>query len=594
MKTTRPNGRWGSLAREVRPMAVLSSLTLLLASSVSSSFAETESADNQRRDRALIFKQTYEERVAAWQADRADDVFRLGPEQMTRAELEQRLEEQALHANRVQPNEADVDHGGSSPVTTTTWAPYTGTFGTEEAAHLLRRTVVGATYQEIEDAAAQGLAATVAQLLAPQFPPAAPGAWATEPIPDMTGWTQEEMDAYYQALGEHINTLMGWWPDVIVDSGPNITESMTHFWHDHFATSIEKVYYPQTMYTQNALLRQYALGNVKDMALAVSLDPAMLLWLDNQWNWVGQINENFARELLELFTLGVGNYTQEDIVETARAFTGYLTYDGVTSQLEPWAHDYGTKTILGQTGEWFAEDVIDIVFAEDQCARFLCTKLYKWYVDEYPDPQRVEELATILRNNNYEILPVLQTIFTSEHFFDPEFRGSVISDGVDHYLGRVRAFELGADANFATYGAFQRDWMDWSTWIYGHRLFEPPNVAGWPGYRTWINSYTLPWRKELDVSLVDGEIYGNPLDMQLDVMAIANQFPNPNNPYNIVDGFALVLFGMPPTELVWNRMLDELLQGGEPWEWDMNDPSAEARMQGLVRLALRLPDAQAK
>ena len=132
-------------------------------------------------------------------------------------------------------------------MTTTTWAPYTGTFGTEEAAHLLRRTVVGATYQEIEDAAAQGLAATVAQLLAPQFPPAAPGAWATEPIPDMTGWTQEEMDAYYQALGEHIDVLMGWWPDVIVDSGPNITESMTHFWHDHFATSIEKVYYPQSM-----------------------------------------------------------------------------------------------------------------------------------------------------------------------------------------------------------------------------------------------------------------------------------------------------------------------------------------------------------
>lgn len=583
MRTTLSSRRSGALGTGGGSL-FLSSLALLLAVLPSPAHsAEPTTEIEAKRARALLLEEA-QKRLPEWRARWGDDIVRMGPHEL---DLEQA---------RIQPNDLDpsADQQGGGGWVTTTWTPYAGPFGIEEAAHLLHRTVCGATWQEIEDAAGQGLAATVAQLLAAQPAPAAPGPWATAPIPDMTGWTEQMMEDYYNALNDYGNILRGWWPDVIVDAGPNITESMTHFWHDHFATAMDKVYYPQSMYTQNALLRANATGNFRDLTLAVSLDPAMLLWLDNQWNWVDQINENFARELLELFTLGVGNYTQQDIVETARSFTGYITYDGVTSQLEPWAHDYGTKTVLGQTGEWFAEDIIDIIFEQDQCARFICTKLYQWYVDQYPDPQRIDELAAILRANDYEVLPVLQTILLSEHFFDPEFRGAVISDGIDHYLGRVRTFGLADQVTFSDYMSNEREWMNWSMSIYNHRLLDPPNVAGWPGYRTWINSYTLPWRKELDVSLVNGEIYGWPLGMQVDALALGQGFPTPNNPYNIVDGVADLLFGMPPTELVRQRMLDELLQGAQPWEWNIGDPNATDRLEGLLRLALRLPDAQTK
>lgn len=492
---------------------------------------------------------------------------------------------------RVPFEQAPLEGGGS---TASTWAPYTGPFGIEEAAHLMRRVVVGATWAEIEQAAAQGLHATVQQLLAPEAAPTPPGPWATEPIPDTSTWTEAMIDSLVEVYLERDTVLRGWWPDVILQSPPNATETMTHFWHDHFATGMDKVFYPQSMYVQNALLRQHALGNFKDLTLAVSLDPAMLLWLDNQWNRVGDINENFARELLELFTLGVGHYTQQDVIEVARSFTGYVTWDGVTSQLLPWEHDYGDKTIFGQTGDWAAEEVIELIFARDECARFLCGKLYQWFVDEYPDPVRLEQLAQILRANDYEVAPVLETILLSEHFFDPEFRGSLISDGLDHYVGRPRAFGMAGQIQFADYMTNQREWMDWCMWIYSHVLFDPPNVAGWPGYRTWVNSYTLPWRKELTVALVEGEIYGWPLGMQLDIMAFGESLSAPHDAYQVVDDVATVCFGMPPTDLVRQRMLDELLQGAEPWEWSLFDPQAPDRLRDLVTLALRLPDAQSK
>lgn len=526
-----------------------------------------------------------------------DEVLRLGPYEILRPGSGRSDLPTTARRDRDEPAGGDADQT-SDPVarrgTTSTWEPYAGPFGRAEAAHLLHRTVIGATWEEIENAASQGLDATIDQLLTSPFAPIPPGPWATEPLPDVTGWSQAMIDSLIAVYNERGVVLRGWWPHVMVHAGPRLTETMTHFWHDHFATSMEKVFYPQSMYVQNRLLRQQALGNFKELTLAVSLDPAMLLWLDNQYNYEGYLNENFARELLELFTLGVGHYTQEDIVETARAFTGYVTFDGVTSTFVPQWHDDGIKTILGQTGNWDADDVIEIVFAEEQCARFLCTKLYRWFVDEYPDPARIEELAGVLRENDYEMRPVLETMLRSEHFFDPEFRGSLISDGVDHYVGRVRTFGLADQTAFLDSASNQRIWLEFSASAYNHLLLLPPNVAGWPGYRTWINSSTLPWRKELSVALVDGQIYGWPMNMQLDALALGGSLSDPDDPYDLIDDVSLLLFGLSPTELVRQRMLDELLQGAEPWEWEFDDPSAEARIQGLVRLALRLPDAQSK
>jgi len=529
------------------------------------------------------------------------------PEQVQRYEF---LRERAANTERPDP---DVARIGSrefvldrapveNPVvaevgkrgTTSDWTPYTGTFGLEQAAHLLRRTVVGPTFDEMEAAVQDGLAQTVMNLLAPQFPPPLPGPWAVEPIPDVSDWTRDEIDSLITQYRIWDEDLRMWWTEGIIDAGPNVTETMTHFWHDHFATGMDKVFYPMSIYTQNALLRQHAVGNFQTLTRNVSKDPAMLLWLDNQYNYVGQINENFARELLELFTLGVDQYTQDDVVDVARAWTGYLTEDGITSIFVPSLHDDGLKTILGQFGRWDGDDVIDIVFQQDECARFICRKLYRWFIDEYPDEVLIEELAQTLRSNNYEIAPVLSQMLLSEHFFDTNYKGSVIRDGLDLYAGLPRSFGMADQIDLSDYLTIQAQWMRFSMNTYDHWLLDPPNVSGWDGYRTWVNSTTLPWRKALSVSLVDGEIFETNLAMQLDAIALANTFQNPDDPYLLIADLSTVLYGFQPTELVEQRMLDELLQGAEPWEWSIFDPDAESRIQGLIRLALRLPDSQIK
>ncbi len=568
--------------RVPRVRVALTALSLLLAFPASGSFAEESETDHSEQIKVMDgMRQRSEELRALHPSDAVrHDVARLGSIEIRREDI---------------PVMAAPTTGGGTQSTTTTWAPYTGTFGHAEAAHLLHRTVIGASFAEIDQAVQDGLTQTVVSLFAPQAFPAQPGPWATEPIPDVTGWTQEMIDELimqYQIYGE-LNRL--WWTEVMIDAPMSLRENMVHFWHDHFATGQEKVFFPQSMYIQNDLFRQHATGNFKDLVLAASLDPAMILWLDNQLNTSGNINENFARELLELFTLGEGNYEQEDIIQTARAFTGYQTYDAITVNFNEFLHDHGYKTILGQSGYWFPEDVIDIIFDQDACALFICEKLYKWFIDEYPDPVLIAELAQDLRDANYEIEPVLEKMFLSEHFFDAEFRGSAISDGVDHYAGVPRTFGLASQIDLSDYLSNQALLVRYGMQVYSHMLFDPPNVSGWDGYRTWVNSFTLPWRKTLDVAWVDGQVYGVPTDgAQVDAIAWANTLTNPHDAYALVDDTALLLFGLEPTELVRQRMLDELLQGAEPWEWSLFDPGAEAQIQGLIRLAMRLPDMQSK
>jgi hypothetical protein len=486
------------------------------------------------------------------------------------------------------PQGTDTAAKGAS----TDWTPYGGPFTRDEAAHLLRRAVIGPRWEEIDDAVAAGLDAQVAELLLNRPPPAPPGLWATQPVPDVQGWSQEMIDSLLAVYYDRAYLLQLWWTEAMLHQETSLRETMTLFWHDHFATGISKVIFPQSIFVQNRLFRNLALQNFKVLAREAAYDPAMLLWLDGQYNYVNYINENFARELLELFTMGVDEYTQDDVVAAARAFTGYVTYDGVTSVFVPSLHDGGYKVFLGQGGNWDGDDIIDIIFEQDVTARFICTKLYKYFIDEYPDEALIEDLAQTMRDNDYEVLPVLEMMFKSEHFFDQEFRGSIIADGVDKIAGLMRSLYIDPDLTSADTPS--ATWVLFGMGVFDHVLFEPPNVAGWPGYRSWINSYTLLWRKTMDVGLVDGQVLGFNIQMQTDVMDLANRFTNPNDADALIDDLAFYLFGMPPTELVRQRMMDELLQGAQPWEWNMGYPEAESRLQGLVKLALRLPDQQVK
>jgi uncharacterized protein (DUF1800 family) len=263
---------------------------------------------------------------------------------------------------------------------------------------------------------------------------------------------------------------------------------MTLFWHNHFVSSQQKVKLPLLMYRQNALLRTHATGRFGDLLHAASKDPAMIIYLDNVSNRKGQPNENFAREVMELFTLGEGRYTEKDIKEAARAFTGWsLERDTGQFKFRPFLHDDGTKTVLGRSGRFDGDDVLDILLDQDATAEFITTKLWREFVSPQPDPKEVVRIAGRFRASRYELKAALRELLLSPAFWAPENRAVLIKSPVDLVVGTLRTFdvETGELAPFALLTAGL-----------GQNLFAPPNVKGWPGQEDWINSTTLLQRKQ--------------------------------------------------------------------------------------------------
>lgn len=496
------------------------------------------------------------------------------------------------------PRPGDRD-GPPAPGWNLSWTSYVGPWEMDEAAHLLHRTMVGPRIGEIHALdAMRGPKDATEQLLRKRTAPPPPAPWALEPFPDVADWSPFQIDSLYKVYWDRRDPLRLWWAQVMLDEPISARESMVLFWHDHFATSIEKVALPQSMYVQNQLFRRHAFGNFKTLVKAVTIDPAMLIWLDGIDNRYGHRNENYARELLEVFTIGHGNYTQDDVVNASKALTGWVTYDGLKGVFVQEYFDPRPKTFMGQTGNFNANDIVDIIFQQPETARYLCRKLYRWFIDEYPDDATIEELAAVLRASNYEVKPVLERMLRSNLFYDPTLRGSILCDGVDRSIGSLRALEVQGidfpdDDGYGDYSP-EADWTLFSLAVQGQMLLEPPDVGGWPGYRTWVNTTTLPWRKTLDEGLIDGEVDGWQIDMQTDVLELAQQYTDPNDAVGFVDEVALHLLGAPPTETVRARLLDELLQGAEPWEWSIYYPEAESRLENLFRLAVRLPDYQLK
>ncbi len=470
------------------------------------------------------------------------------------------------------------------------WIPFQGTFGRDEAAHLLRRTLIGPRLEEIELAAERGLSATVQDMMVPRRV-SPPGEWVHEPVVPFHELSDSERLAAIRLYLERQTQLRLWWVDQIVESEPDLLEMMTLFWHDHFATGMESVFIPQSMYRQHELIRKHAFGNFRSLLHEMAIDPAMLMWLDGRRNTVVEPNENFSRELLELFTMGEGaGYTQQDVAEGARACTGWAT-DGLRAAFFRRSHDDGLKTILGQTGPWDIHDFIDIILEQPQTAEHIAGKLYRWFVHREPAPDDVRELAEVFRSNDYEIAPVLQVILSSDQFYDVDVRGAQVKSGVDIYAGLLRTFHVsGYSSQLSTHALFViRQMQD-----FDQLLFDPPTVAGWPGHLDWINTQTLPLRKIYVDALVQGSANGMPLSMGINVMAETRGFQNPNDPYVVVDDLALLSFGQPPTPLVRQRMLETLLQGAEPYDWSIDLPDSRERLVELYRYTVRLPDFQLK
>ena len=273
-----------------------------------------------------------------------------------------------------------------------------------------------------------------------------------------------------------------WWANRMFSTRRPLEEKLTLFWHGHFATGENKVRDYRMMIRQNEMLRARASGAFRDLLVGILKDPAMLVYLDNGENVKKHPNENFGRELLELFTMGVGNYTERDVREAARAFTGW-TNDVLAFRFDADQHDFGQKTFLGRTGTFDGEDIIDAILAQPVTAEFVAAKVYRFFVcDEIAGPVKAD-LGRTYRDSGYQMKPLLKRIFLSKDFYSPSAFATQIKSPVHLVVSTYRKMSLGQVPTIPDFGRM--------TSGLGQSLFDPPNVAGWAGGRTWITPSTL-------------------------------------------------------------------------------------------------------
>lgn len=281
----------------------------------------------------------------------------------------------------------------------------------------------------------------------------------------------------------------------MINTDAPLREKMTLFWHGHFACRSNNPFFAQQL---NNIQRTNALGSFKTLLVEVSKSPAMLQYLNNQQNKKGKPNENFARELMELFTLGRGNYSEQDIKESARSFTGWMYDKDGSFIFRKNQHDNGTKTFFGKIGNFEGENIIDIILEKPETSKFIAWKVYKFFVNDHPNEAHVNELATHFYNSKYDIASMMKKMFTSDWFYSPENVGTKIKSPAEFLVGLSREF-------YVTYNKPQVLIQLQSS--LGQYLFNPPNVAGWPGGQSWIDSSSLMLRMRIpSLVLNDGEI----------------------------------------------------------------------------------------
>jgi uncharacterized protein (DUF1800 family) len=373
--------------------------------------------------------------------------------------------------------------------------------GVDEARLLLNRTGFGATPQEIAEYARFSRTEAVERLLrgAHTLPQTFGPEWIDEyQRPGaLRALSEEERKAARRVQFERALELRGWWLTEMLASSSPLTERMTLFWHNHFVSSQQKVKSPNLMYRQNLLLRRHALGNFGELLHAVSKDPAMIAYLDSATNRRGQPNENFAREVMELFTLGEGNYTEQDVREAARAFTGWsIEPETGEYRWRPFAHDDGPKTVLGRSGNFDGDAVLDILLAQPATAEFLVAKLWREFVSPQADAAEVRRIGARFRDSRYDIKVALRELLLAPGFWAAENRAALIKSPVDLVVGTLHALEIAIGDPLPFTLALRQ---------LGQDLFAPPNVKGWPGGEAWINSSTLLARKQFLERLLRAE-----------------------------------------------------------------------------------------
>ncbi|HMQ90796.1 MAG TPA: DUF1800 domain-containing protein [Flavilitoribacter sp.] len=496
------------------------------------------------------------------------------------------------------------------PVVLSGLEPYSGPWEYEQAAHLLRRTTFGPTRAVIRQAVDQGLAATIEQLFEDMPMPEPPVNPAYDSDPNVAigeSWVDKGYSSPNppDEMEYRERSLFAWTIGQMMNEEISIREKLTLFWHNHFP--IAAIEDPRYMYRYITTLRAHAWGNFKELAKAITIDPSMLIYLNGNRNSFEAPNENYARELLELFTIGKGpsagpgdytNYTEHDVREMARVLSGWEDYgftaeepdSEVGAEFKPEKHDTGTKTLshrfgnktITNMGEDEYSHLIDVIFEQDQVARFIARRLYIWFVDykieEDAETDVIGAMAQILIDNNYEIKPALQTLFGSQHFFDMRNKGLMIKNPIDFLLSIYKPLEISLpeptdqkyDAWYRVFGFADEMKMSY---------FQVPEVAGWDSYyreplfyRLWINSTTLPIRMRISETLIMEGYFpfgANGPKMHPDLLGIIATFSNPTNPNVGIDEFAQILLPMPITDGQKAALKELLIPGLPDFEWTL-------------------------
>ena len=458
---------------------------------------------------------------------------------------------------------------------------YSGPWTKTEAQHLLRRTTFGAKPADISTLTGMTMDAAVDYLFSnsPTAAPAPPlnnynSGTYTDPTGIALGSTW--VNAAYgdgTVNSKRVSSLKAWWMGLILNQNLSILEKMVFFWHNHFATELTTIGDARYGYIHHAMLRENALGNFKTLVKKVTVDIGMLRYLNGYVNTKTAPDENYGRELQELFTLGkynTPNYSEDDVKEASKVLTGWrINSTTLTAYFDPARHHtstkifspfYGNATISYQSGANGANEtdqLINMIVAKPQTANYICQKLYRYFVyydiDSNVQANVIDPLATLLIASNYDIVPVLKKLLKSDHFFDMLSKGCFIRTPLDYFIGTFRIMGI----NIPTTLTVENTYRIWSSLVSyaannGLDLGEPPNVSGFAAfyqtpeyYELWINSNTYPKRLAFtDMMLGNGFTGGSGTSIKADVLAFTRQFANANDPDQLVDQFCTTLLGI--------------------------------------------------
>ena len=522
--------------------------------------------------------------------------------------------------------------------------PYTGPWDYAAIKHLLRRTLFGANKKDIQYFLSKGFTATIEELLNNSFIEPAP------PLKDYNPSTAAAPDTSI-AIGEtwindtsldgtlaflRRSSFKKWWIGLMINQERSVREKMTLFWHNHFATETNDISIAQYVYKHHTLIRSNALGNFRSLVKKITLDPAMLIYLNGQNNNKTAPDENYGRELQELFVIGKGKnsaYTEDDVKAAAKVLTGWRNNNTkLESYFDPTRHDttnktfsafYANKTINGVNsangGETEIDGLIDMLLSQTEASLFVCRKIYTWFVYYNITPEIestvIEPLAEIFRKNNYEIQPVLKELLGSEHFFDINNRGCQIKSPVDLIIGSVRDLEI----KFPPKDQVSTSYTLWNQ-LLAYLSFsqqdigDPPDVSGWKAYYqaplfygSWINTDTLPKRLQYVQNLITPGYTANGFKMMASVTDYAKGFTTPNDPNALIDDVCKHLLGIDISIEHKNQIKKDILLTGQTndyywtnaWDTYLNTPGnvsntnyVNTALTNLLKYMINLPEYQ--